>query len=279
MVLNQTQKIPKRVFQFVVKPIRPLFDDHVGLVRSGPARGMKRIGGFSFIPSPRTIEEKFLEKLDLRYRTIYDIGANIGIMSLFFGRAAGFGGKVYAFEPNPKSISIIEEHLTINNLENVQVHEIAVGCNRGKDTLIVHRGRRGSGTLNEKIKSKFEAGGNNQYYEVEVFPLDEYVKVKRLPTPDFVKIDTEGYEYQCLLGMEEILSRHHPDLYIEMHGATLEEKINNAQQIVQHLKSNDYEIFNVQLHKAIGYPNFEEAMSGHLYCKLISQSQWLISSK
>jgi hypothetical protein len=90
------RKIPKRIIQFLIKPIRPLFENQVHTIRSGPSRGLKRRGGFSFIPTRRTTEDRFLETLDLRGKTIFDVGANIGGMSLYFARAVGAQGRVHA---------------------------------------------------------------------------------------------------------------------------------------------------------------------------------------
>ncbi|GAH05454.1 unnamed protein product, partial [marine sediment metagenome] len=56
-------------------------------MRGGIAKGLKRKGGFGFIPRSNTIEEKFLLKLSLKGKIILDIGGFIGIYTLFFAKA------------------------------------------------------------------------------------------------------------------------------------------------------------------------------------------------
>src|SRR5688572_5752212 len=70
-------------------------------VRSGVAKGLKRRGGFGFIPRDISREEAFLAAMDFRGKTVFDIGAYEGIYTLFFARAVGAKGRVVTFEPNP----------------------------------------------------------------------------------------------------------------------------------------------------------------------------------
>ena len=262
----QLKKAPKRIVQFVLRPVRPLFDSRVYKMRSGPARGLKRKGGFAFMPSPPSKEEQFFATLDLDGAVVYDIGANIGVMSLFFARKVGRTGRVYAFEPNPDTLPVLRENLRINAYQNVAVFDVGIGHTRETGDLVVHRGRRGSGSIDADIVRRFREAGSYQCYRVNIFPLDEYVHEQGLRHPNFIKIDTEGYEYPSILGMRRILKAYSPDLYIEMHGATEDDKIENARKVVDILVYFGYRIFNVEREVHVGIDNYEEASRGHLYC-------------
>lgn len=237
-------------------------------MRSGPAKGLKRKGGFMFLPSPIRAEDIFLKNLKLQGKIVYDIGGHIGVMSLFFSRAVGSSGKVITFEPNPDYVIVANKNIEINNLQNIQIHNIAIGDKRESNTLVVPKEHPGSASMNRMIVQKFEQSSEKLwYYQVEVFPLDNYVEEKYLPIPDFIKIDTEGFEYQCLLGMQRIIHDHHPELYIEMHGATLQEKMSNAHKIVGFLCIRGYAIYSVELREMITRDNYQLGVRGHLYCK------------
>ena len=88
-------------------------------VRHGLARGMKRKGGLGFLPmSARpTAEEVFLRSLPLEGKTVYDIGAFEGLLTLYFSR---FAKQVIAFEPNPRNYAKCLENLRLNHLTNVR---------------------------------------------------------------------------------------------------------------------------------------------------------------
>lgn len=259
------KKIPKRTIQFLLKPIRPYTNNFIYTMRSGPAKGLKRKGGFAFIPSTMTLEDKFFQTLDLSSKIIYDIGANIGIMSIFFANKCGKNGVVYSFEPNPNSVKLIETHKQINNFSNIEIFNIAVGEAEYESELVMHKQKRGSASLESGIVEHFKNKGNNVIFKVKVKSLDKLIETEKMESPDFIKIDVEGYEYNCLLGMNELLKSKKPDLYIEMHGVGEIEKYNNAKKVCEYLLSLDYKISNIEFEKNI-INNFKDAKRGHLYC-------------
>ena len=256
----------KRIFQFLLNPIRPLIQNRVYTIRSGPARGMKRKGGLGFIPFIKDEEEIFLSEINLSNKIVYDIGANIGIMSLLFSKKVEPNGYVYAFEPNPDSVPLIYEILKINRISNVEVHPIALGDKIEKGSLVVHDGQIGTGSLNSSISNKFLKQGSNKTYEIDVFSLDFYIDQNNLATADFIKIDTEGYEYPCLLGMKKILEEKHPQLFIEMHAISDEQAEKNTKNVIDILDMYNYKVYSVRNKSFIDKSNYYLAKSGHLFC-------------
>lgn len=88
----------------------------------------------------------------------------------------------------------------------------------------------------------------------------------RLPRPDFVKIDVEGYELPVLEGARRCLESTHPPLYLEMHGETMNEKRRNVRAIVECITAMGYRvILHVESAGLITRENCERAAQGHLY--------------
>src|SRR5512135_3645063 len=54
-------------------------------------------------------------------QTVYDVGANIGYISLLMARQVGPGGCVYAFEALPANVERIRANIDLNHLANVSV--------------------------------------------------------------------------------------------------------------------------------------------------------------
>ena len=81
---------------------RFVFRNYVYTVQHGLAKGLKRRGGFGFLPkSGLSKEERFLIELDIRGQTAYDIGGWEGVFTIFLARSVGQAGRVIVFEPNP----------------------------------------------------------------------------------------------------------------------------------------------------------------------------------
>jgi FkbM family methyltransferase len=255
----------KRLFQFIVKPLRPFMDRVVYTMRSGPARGFKRKGGFMFIPAPEIDTELMLKKLNLNNKIVYDIGANFGLMSLAYSKSSS---KVFAFEPNPVTFPLLKEIIQLNKITNIDAFNIAVGSKREKSKLVVHKGRRGSGSLNNSIIEKFEKEGHNKYYNVDIYPLDEFVKENNLPLPNFIKIDTEGFEYDCLLGMKNIIKHVHPDFDIEIHQVYILDGRSYTENIVRFLVDMGYNIYSTSFNKLITLEDYSTIKTGHLFCSV-----------
>lgn len=133
--------------------------------------------------------EKYIKKGDI----VIDVGANVGFYTLLFASLVGDTGIVHAFEPAPKTFASLKKNVEINNLNNVVLHNKALGSE------------------NEKIKLTLSKSGlhNVSKYgdiEVDCVRLDDYVK-----SANFVKIDAEGYEIEILKGMPNLL---HQDITI-----------------------------------------------------------------
>lgn len=121
-----------------------LFRNNKHTIRYGLAKGMKRIGGISFLPlnKKNSRESQFLKTLDLQNKIVYDVGAFEGIMTLFFARKVG-EGKVVAFEPNPQNFNMLKRNIEVNNLTNVLLCNYAIGNKDETIDLIVPKYFRG----------------------------------------------------------------------------------------------------------------------------------------
>jgi FkbM family methyltransferase len=144
-----------------------------------------------------TYEEGTLQVMSKVLRTgctFLDIGANVGLMSLFASRLVGATGAVHSFEPLPEVAALLEASAQVNGLGNIQVHRIALGAEASERTL--HRNpqvNRGSASL-----AWGSAGGSST--EVRVDSLDHWAQERPLHRVAMVKIDVEGWELEVLRG-------------------------------------------------------------------------------
>jgi FkbM family methyltransferase len=141
---------------------------------------------------------------------VYDLGANIGYYSLLAGVLVGTAGQVYSFEPVPRNIKFLRQHLSINRITNCTVVEAAVGRHEGVAQFdFAHNHVSGHLTTDAKGVS------------VRLVALDDLISVGCLPPPTVIKCDIEGAEYDALIGAAGLLRQYGPTMFISMHSAHL----------------------------------------------------------
>lgn len=261
----------------IISFLRPLLKNYVYTVRHGMAKGLKRRGGFGFIPLPLTQEEKFLMNLNLSEQTVYDIGGYEGVFTIFFARAVGKNGRVITFEPHPTNYNKILENVKLNKFDNVKVRQIALGKERGEMTLAFRHSGLGTASLQEDIKKQILQERGAKAIQVKVDLLDDQIATNNIPKPDFIKIDVEGLEMDVLLGMNETLEGYKPKLFIEVHGVGIQRKIENVQRVVKSLITKGYSIYHVESGEMITSFNSQIAKEGQSILYLTSMNEIVMS--
>jgi FkbM family methyltransferase len=232
---------------------------------------VKRKGGLGFLKRvvrSSTPEEGFLTSLDLKGRTVYDIGGYIGLLTVVFAKAAGPTGQVIVFEPNEENCSKIQEHIRLNQLHNVKLLRLGIGdTKKGNQIFIVRRNSGATGSMDENIQSQIIGEGNFKQLQINVDTLDGAIATQGLPKPDFIKIDIEGMEYQALLGMSKTINNYSPQFYIEIHGADELSKHENIRRIAELIQSWGYSMWHIETQQDITISNCSTAKEGHIFCR------------
>ena len=252
----------------VISTLQPLVAHRVYTVRHGLARGLRRRGGLGFVPQvgAQSAEEQFLEKLSFDGETVFDVGGYEGIFTLFFARRVGARGQVVTFEPNPRNFKKIAENVRLNGFSHVQLRQVALGSQPGRASLVFPADETARGSLETSIADQIRTEKDVHTVDVEVDTLDRQI-ASGLPSPDFVKLDVEGLERDVLEGMTTLLNHTRPRLYIEIHGADVQRKLENVTSVVEFLWKAGYSVQHVESGTHLRQPaQLPSAIRGHLYC-------------
>jgi FkbM family methyltransferase len=146
---------------------------------------------------------------------VYDVGANIGYVSLLLAKTAGETGKVYAFEALPENVERWRRNIKLNGMESrMSLFAGAVTQTEGPVRFLVHASA-GMG------KAAGSAGRADTYLSeitVSGVSLDEFAFGLGNPPPQAVKMDIEGGEVLALEGMRRLLAEARPVMLMELHG-------------------------------------------------------------
>lgn len=114
-----------------------------------------------------------------------------------------------AFEPDARNLRYLHDHVRLNGVKNVTVYEAAVWDNEEKMNFDDTSGRH---------QSRVAESGRLQ---VRTITLDGLILSGEIPPSNFLKVDAEGSEVRVLLGARELLSCHHPTIFLSSHGEKL----------------------------------------------------------
>jgi FkbM family methyltransferase len=144
--------------------------------------------------------------------TLYDIGANIGFVSLeiasiFETPAAERHVRIVSFEPLPALAETIRESAAINGRGNVEVRcEIVSDADGATDLFL------GSHSIHASTRAR---ESRSRVLRCPTVRLDSLVAAGTVPPPTAIKIDVEGGELAAFRGASETIRTHRPELLFE----------------------------------------------------------------
>jgi FkbM family methyltransferase len=178
---------------------------------------------------------------------VFDVGANIGELTLLFSRFVGETGKVHAFEASRAAFQKLETVCRTANKRNVTLNHQAVSDTSGMIRLHVYDDNYLSFNT-QAVRKITELGADVLPVEIEETPavtIDEYCRENKIDDIDLLKIDVEGAELQVMQGAQQMLrSKRVKCLTFEFGQATYDMG-NNPAEIEACLKDSGYTIRNI----------------------------------
>ncbi len=140
-----------------------------------------------------------------------DVGAHIGYYSLL-ARKLNPVGRVLAFEPQPALFKMLQKNSEINGA-GVEMFNLALGSETGKKILYTTR-------FPEQASLLGTEGYKGSKTEIYVKKGDDVIGVKN--STACIKIDTEGYEFEVLEGLQQFIDNNRCTVFIEYHSGLYE---------------------------------------------------------
>lgn len=171
----------------------------------------------------------------------FDIGANIGIYSLFYAQVKS--GNIYSFEPSVFNLRQLAKNISINKLsERITIVSNPLSEHTGIAKFI--NGNADEGGALSSFGVEYGVDGNpiisDINYSVLGFSLDDMFEKNMLTEmPSLIKIDVDGIEHLILKGATKTLqSKELKSLFIEVNDEFKEQ----AHQVKDILESSGFSL-------------------------------------
>lgn len=165
---------------------------------------------------------------------ILDVGSHIGLSIIYF-KTLYHNSTIIGFEPNPNVFPLLEENIFLNNIEGVELHNIALGREEKTRKLYIDSSGYGAFSTSSFYKNAWNGKQQTIPIQVKVKKLSQYIKDEI----DLLKLDAEGAELEILEELEE--SKKIDDIkniILEFHPTSR----NKYQKIQTLLKQNHFRI-------------------------------------
>jgi FkbM family methyltransferase len=147
--------------------------------------------------------------------TVFDIGANIGYYSVVAASAVGAGGRVYAFEPDPRNLEVLRRNVAQAQGAPISVVPAAVGEQEGTLSLFVNPADSSINSLARTNADVLGPGDTARALPVPCLTLDSFVEREHIAPPDVIKMDVQGAEMLVFSHANRVLSHRPLKIFFE----------------------------------------------------------------
>jgi FkbM family methyltransferase len=188
-------------------------------------------------------EEEYKTDLNHTAPLIFDIGAHIGLATIYF-KSKYPRAKILAFEPNPNTAKLLKLNIKANNLKGVKIIEAGVWDKKGKNPFYTDTTSQNPWTWGDSfIKNIWNSQTPPQTISVKTVVLSAL-----LTKPiDLLKLDVEGAENQIIQEAAEKL-KIVKNLILEYHRTPITNPQNKLSSIIKTLKKVNFKVTLVKKH-------------------------------
>lgn len=175
---------------------------------------------------------------------IIDIGANIGVFSIF---SADKSNTVYSYEPMPGNFRVLEENIKLNKLENrIFAFNLGIAAKQEKRKLYLGKSPFHSFLPTERspfnaLYSDSQGEREQSFLEVNCISLRDIFDENKISECDILKMDCEGAEYEILYNLPGSYFKRIKEIRMEYHNH-LDQHKNNGEYLKSFLENRGFSV-------------------------------------
>lgn len=197
-----------------------------------------------FTKEPETIDWINNFKSKKKKIIFWDIGANIGLYSIYASLKHKNKIKTVSFEPSNNNLRILSKNISLNKLQKkIYINSLPLGKKKtnyqqfSDDSFI-------EGSAFNQLYIKLKKTNNNSYTLLSS-SIDKISEINNNLLPNYIKIDVDGNELDILLGGKKTFERNIvKGVLIE-----IDEKSKDYRKILNFFKKNNFKLKSINKSK------------------------------
>jgi len=213
-------------------------------------------------------ETKVLSKLVKPDWVFFDVGAFFGYYSLLVCRLSRGRATAHAFEAFAPNYELLLEHKRLNGFANLHAHRAAVSDRCGEIRFQAPRpeASQGGGWIVERPE---QVEVPEAVRTVPAVSLDAFCAEHGIAKVDFIKVDTEGAEWNVLSGAADTIRKSRPAMMIEVNPGSLARHGRRPDELLRLLRDFGYTPHRAaQMGRLERFEDFESLAGDDDYCNV-----------
>ena len=221
--------------------IKTIYGDMYGFQGDFITKRLKQLGAYE--RNDLAMVMSFLGEGD----TVLDVGGNIGTFAIPVALKVGETGKVYTFEGNQQTYSVLSQNIAINHLENrIQAINAIITSISGNYVLMDISPTHKGGCYFQLAEQPSHQLSDS--LELPCTALDDWWKTVNQPQISLIKVDVEGVDLNVLNSAREVIKRDKPVIFVEINAKALSRYGHSVKDVEEFLLGFGYHLFrNIDL--------------------------------
>ena len=193
-----------------------------------------------------------LEHIIQKTGIVFDIGANVGLLTLPFSKMSKH---VYAFEPDAENFTKLQYNIKLNSaIRNITTSPLALTHSQSENKIKFYkrRAKDNDNRINTGLSSLQKLPNHNISITLVPCSTIDLFMQKKHPQIDFIKIDVEGSEYDVLTGAIKTIEKFKPVILYE------------CSNIIRNLLKSENTKQSFNLLQKLGYVQFQIVNESYL---------------